>query len=227
MPNPEYKEIGKYVGPSDSYLQLRRKVMADAKKMDKVSPCQKGKGFCCTAHVGVSVEESQEIISAARDKKIPDTVIKRVAQNLADENNGMCPFLGKTNNCMIYEYRPLECVNFGRGALIVTEEGSREASQVLKGEREDGLKEPGVKPRLCEHCQPLRDPDISYPVTLLVSSQAAIGYYQMQPVRGSLNDVARTLTTGEPTPFFLNDERLPFEDASLDAVLHTKKGPIS
>lgn len=114
MSSPEFTDIGKYVGPSQSYVELRQKVIADTKQMDKISPCKRGMGYCCHAHVGVSLEESQEIVGAARDGKIPEEVINRVAENLAQENNNMCPFLGKTRNCMIYEYRPLECVNYGR-----------------------------------------------------------------------------------------------------------------
>lgn len=107
--------------------------------------------------------------------------------------------------------------------MIVTEEGQKEASEVLKGEREDGLREPGVHPRLCEHCQSLRNPRTTYPVTLLVSSQATVAYYQLQPVRASLNDVARTIITGEPTPFYLNDEPSPFKDVFHKAVLPIEK----
>jgi Fe-S-cluster containining protein len=150
------------------------------------------------------MEEGQEIIDAAKKGKIPAGVINRVRENLADESSEMCPFLGKNRSCMIYDRRPLECVNFGRGALIVTDEGRDQYKEIGAGTREDGLQEPDVMPRLCGHCRVLRDPDATYSRALLNSSQSTVAYYQLQPVIGKLTDVAVTITTGEFMPFYPN-----------------------
>ncbi|MEN9406913.1 MAG: putative zinc- or iron-chelating domain [Candidatus Parcubacteria bacterium] len=204
MSNSEYSQVGRFTGLSKDYLQLRVRVSADAKQMSKVSPCQKGMAYCCEGHVEVSMEEGQEIIDAAKKGKIPEGVIDRVRENLDDESNNMCPFLGKNRSCMIYDRRPLECVNFGRGAVIVTEEGREQYKEIGQGIREDGIQEPDVIPRLCGHCRALRDPDVSYSRDLLISSQSTVAYYQLQPVIGKLTDVAVTITTGEFMPFYPN-----------------------
>lgn len=206
MSSSEFREAGRYNGLSKDYLMLRQQVIAETKQMDNVSPCQKGVAYCCEGHVKVSMEEGQEIIDAAYKGKIPKGVLNRVAENLADDKNEMCPFLGKNRSCMIYDRRPLECINFGRGALVVTAEGVQELREIEAGEREDGLTEPNVMPRLCSHCRVTRDTDTTYPRDLLISSQSVVAYYQLQPVVGNLTDVALTITTGGYMPFYPNPE---------------------
>jgi Fe-S-cluster containining protein len=174
--------------------------------------------YCCEGHVEVSMEEGQEIIAAARKGKISDGVLNRVRENLADEDNQECVFLGKNRSCMIYDRRPLECVNFGRGALIVTEEGREQYKEIGEGSGEEGVKEPDAMPRLCGHCRALRDPDAVYPRDLLISSQSTVTYYQLQPAVGKLRDVAITITTGQFMPFYPNPKYLSSRAEFLDMV---------
>lgn len=135
MSNSEHRQVGRFAGLSRDYLQLRDRVTANAKQMNNVSPCQKGMAHCCEGHVEVSLEEGQAIIDAAKKGKIPDGVLDRVRENLADESTDTCVFLGKNRSCMIYDRRPLECVSFGRGALIVTEEGREQFKAIGEGDR--------------------------------------------------------------------------------------------
>jgi Fe-S-cluster containining protein len=148
------------------------------------------------------MEEAREIIAAAEDGRIKDRVIKIVERNLSDPTHTQCPFLSRSNQCTIYDNRPLECINFGRSAVFTTDEGQLEASAILKGERKDGLSSPGVEPRLCDHCQSLKKKDVVYPVSTIIGTYAAIAYYELQPAVSDLNEIANTLVTGEAPQFF-------------------------
>lgn len=176
------------------YFKLREQVISAANSMDGVSPCQAGKATCCIIGAPISREEVEVLRGALGQGDISQDVIEAANVNARDIKRTACVFLDDTTRtCRIYPYRPLECIDFGRGAYPKTTSGWEACSSTQEQENEVIFRPPDALPRLCKECQIQVDPAIPVPLSVMTSSLAVTRYYKREIGNMRLDHAARLL----------------------------------
>lgn len=85
--------------------------------------CTKGYGNCCEqgGDIVLTKGDTNLILEALADGRIPDSVKQQTIANLSGPNPNFCPFFNQDQRiCSIYEDRPLVCVSYGSAEMPET-----------------------------------------------------------------------------------------------------------
>ena len=152
---------------SPEYRKARKAAYA-VNNSEIATPCVKGKAVCCDNEVPITPGDRNVLLNAVETGHIPQAIIMNALLRAANEESEMCPFLDDANECSVYEYRPLVCIYFGKGAAP---KRRGDLSDAVGKKRKTGV-DPEFTietctPGMCRDCALQHDPLTRYPTSLV------------------------------------------------------------
>lgn len=177
---------------SERYQQLREQAIDINNRSLDINGCISGSGECCKSNVPMTDGDIEAIETAIRERKIPQQIIDHAKESATDETDTRCPFLSKTNRCLIYSYRPLVCAIWGLG-------GTPDELNVAVDFRKDGTHIPGylsrdVKLYTCHGCYAHgNNPNIFMPQEIIDKADEIKRYVERNKTTSTRNFVLEHL----------------------------------
>lgn len=150
------------------YAERRAQALSLDRQMQKLNCCVPGRGTCCVRDAIITGDDATHITKAIESGKIPDKIKQIALRNAQDTTRKACPFLGKTNKCLIYEHRPIRCIIWGNGGIpnvmsVLAERAAHHATGVSLG-----LAATEITHRSCPECVKSIPHDRRYPTQELL-----------------------------------------------------------
>jgi|GEM_PF-5125516 len=179
--NHEFIDINS-IGRID-YKDLRRSLLQENKLLPSEHPCCKGKGNCCERNIPVSEKDVQIISGAIQRGDIPRSVIAQAKERAATSKQNRCPFLNPRNECSIYPYRPIVCIEARAGGTAHPKQLEATVQQYAETGTDPGIPVCNTRTsHMCAEChQQMADAGMKFSSRGVRNHYALIAYLSNNP----------------------------------------------
>lgn len=148
------------------YSEFRAQVEKFNADSESYSFCKSIRGGCCTSNIQILKEDGEHIRDVIQTGQISRDTVKRAQRRARDNEVTRCPFLGESDDCTIYPFRPIVCINHGNGGIPLDKDMVK---PILTGSTEDVVMK-DLGPFSCANCVQLIDNETSVPVEIVRKS---------------------------------------------------------